>query len=726
MRRFLTILCAMALGTALFAAPVCPDEWKAHWISKEHIHGGTNSWTAFRKTVEIDRVPASLTARIATDTKYWLWINGDMVVFEGGLKRGPTPDGTYYDKVEIAPYLREGTNVISVLTWYMGKSGFSHISSGVVALLFEAVGEGIEILSDNSWECSAHQAYGTASCPEPNYRLPESSVSFDARKFPYDWYRGERPAYLGHSLELPFEPGKAPFGALVERPIPLWKDYGLKEYEEVSMRGDTLVCRLPYNCHATPWLKVNAPEGKLIRMETDHARVTGVDCVRAEYVTRSGVQEYEHLCWMNGEKMYYVIPEGVEVLAVKYRETGYDTEFSGYFRCDDELLDEYWQKAVRTMYVCMRDTYYDCPDRERAQWWGDEVNELAEAFCMFSPSAWDLAFKGIGELVGWQKPTGEMYAPVPASNWVSELPMQILASVGWYGFYRQGFYSGDFSFVPDIYDRLHVYLHDVWKLDSDGLPIYRKGGWDWPDAGDNADSNALVHPWYYLALKAEREFALMLGRQADADADEALMARITEAFNARCWNGSEYRSPGYEGLTDDRVAAMAVVSGLAGEDKYPAVLRTLREQSHATTYMHRYVLEALCMLGHPEMALELMHRRYPTIMRDDCSTLWEHWDFDGTCNHAWAGCGTIVMVGKFAGIEPLEPGFRKFRVVPQMGALKHIEAGFDTASGRIELVLDRKGRRIEMDIMVPDGTEAEVCSGGKVIVLAAGRHKVKL
>ncbi len=24
----------------------------------------------------------------------------------------------------------------------------------------------------------------------------------------------------------------------------------------------------------------------------------------------------------------------------------------------------------------MRDTYMDCPDRERAQWWGDEVNEV--------------------------------------------------------------------------------------------------------------------------------------------------------------------------------------------------------------------------------------------------------------------------------------------------------------------------------------------------------------
>ena len=28
----------------------------------------------------------------------------------------------------------------------------------------------------------------------------------------------------------------------------------------------------------------------------------------------------------------------------------------------------------------MRDSYMDCPDRERAQWWGDVVNALGEAF----------------------------------------------------------------------------------------------------------------------------------------------------------------------------------------------------------------------------------------------------------------------------------------------------------------------------------------------------------
>lgn len=129
--------------------------WKAKWISKQYSSHETNTWLAFRKTCELGAIPQSVTASIAADTKYWMWINGEMVVREGGLKRGPAPGDGYFDQVEIAPYLHEGRNVISILVWYFGRSGFSHMSSGIPALLFQAEGEGVEILSDGSWEGTA-------------------------------------------------------------------------------------------------------------------------------------------------------------------------------------------------------------------------------------------------------------------------------------------------------------------------------------------------------------------------------------------------------------------------------------------------------------------------------------------------------------------------------------------------------------------------------------------
>ena len=150
------------------SSAVSQQKWKAMWISSEHAQSTTNEWQSFRKVVTIDRVPERLIARIAADSKYWLWINDEMVVFEGSLKRGPSPADTYYDEVDIAPYLKKGENTIAVLLWYFGKNGFSHLSSGRAALLFDCQGEGIEIVSDRTWQTSPNQAYMNTDAPHPN------------------------------------------------------------------------------------------------------------------------------------------------------------------------------------------------------------------------------------------------------------------------------------------------------------------------------------------------------------------------------------------------------------------------------------------------------------------------------------------------------------------------------------------------------------------------------
>lgn len=701
-------------------------EWKARWIGSELENGGANTWMAFRKVVDVGNVPASLEAKIATDTKYWLWVNGEMIVRDGGLKRGPAPGDGYFDVVDIAPYLKPGKNVIAVLVDHFGKAGFSHMPSGSVSLLFEASGDGVEIVSDKSWEVFRQKAYTLVPDEAPNFRLPESNVRFDARLYDDSWLTTTEK--MGrHAIVMPFEPGSAPMGRLVRRPVPFWKDYGVKEYEKTERRGDTLVCTLPYNAHFSPILRVSSPGGKVIRLRTDHDYVGGSACVVGEYVTRDGVQEYEHLPWMNGQYMYYIIPEGVSVESVAYRETGYDCGFAGSFHCDDELLNEYWEKAVRTLYVCMRDTYMDCPDRERAQWWGDEVHELTEAFYALGRSSDALALKGIRELCSWAASDGVLYAPVPCSNYFRELPQQILASVGWYGFREFAFYGGDSSFYAGVYPAVHRYLHDVWRLDSNGLPVQRDGGWSWADAGKNIDIDGLLVPWYYLALKAEREYAIALGLADDASEDSSLMERMAASFDRLFWTGTDYRSPGFEGPADDRLQAMAVVSGLASPDKYPALAAVFDGSAFAYPYMFRFVLEALYRMGLPDKAIERMHRFFPTAMSPDYSTLWEHWNRRGSSNHAWTGCGIVIFMEEICGIKPLEPGFREFSVEPQMGSLKAVDASFESACGVISLSLRRKCRTIDAVISVPDGATAVVRDRrGRTLRLAPGSHRLTL
>lgn len=724
------------LGAAAFlllASGLLPaqETWRARWIGKQEYRSETNTWLAFKKKVDVQTVPEKMVARIAADSKYWLWINDSLAVFEGGLKRGPSPGDTYYDEVDIASYLRKGENCISVLVWYFGRNGFSHADSGTAGLLFEARASGLEILSDNTWEATVYRAYGSAGEPEANYRLPESNLRFDARRDIVGW-RSPSASRLGRAMELPVIVGGAPFGKLVRRPIPMWKCSGLKEYPDVLRSGDTLVCSLPYNAQITPYLKVKSPAGRTIRMQTDHCRV-GLDktqCLWAEYVTKDGVQEYESLGWLNGDKMFYIVPSDVEVLDVKYRETGYDTEITGSFECDDPLLNEYWRKAVRTLYVCMRDTYMDCPDRERAQWWGDEVNELGMAFRSLSPSSWKLAEKGIYELMNWQRIDGVISSPVPTMNYSAELPSQMLAAVGWYGFYTQYFYSDNDSFVPVVYDRMKKYLHEVWQLDENGIPVYRKGGWDWPDADSPVDKYALMPCLYYLALQSELEFARMLGRKDDASMIESVMTRLKDSYNRLFWTGDGYRSPSYKDRTDDRPQAMAVLSGIASEEKYPVISEILKTTDMASTYMEKYMVEALFVMGKSSDALDRMKRRMPKIMDDRSSTLYEHWNWTNSSNHAWSGANIILLSQKVCGVAPLTPGFRTFSVRPQMGWLKRASTSFDTKYGTIKVSLTRKSAKsgtAALTVDVPSGTEAHVVlPNSKTAVLTAGHHTLNV
>ena len=724
---FIVLVCILAAVQLKAADDFLPQ---SKWIGSEHCQSTPNTWLCFRKTVHLPGVPGEMIANIAVDSKYWLWINGKMVVFEGGLKRGPAPGATYYDQVDIAPYLEKGENTIALLVWHFGKNGFSHVNSGTAALLFCAQGANLSIVSDKSWQCSVYRAYQNTEAPFPNYRLSESNIRFDARKELAGWNMPDFSGKLGASIEI-VAPNEMPFGKLVARPIPMWKDGGLTDYPEVikNEKRDTIRCRLPYNCQITPYLHVKAPAGLVVGMLTDNYTGGSANNVRAEYITREGEQEYESFGWMNGHEVLYVVPAGVEVLGVKYRETGYNADMKGSFACDDDFYNELWKRSARTLYITMRDNYMDCPDRERAQWWGDEVNELGEAFYVLDPRGWQLATKGIYELINWQRPDGVIASPVPSLNWCKELPLQMLASVGWYGFYTQAFYSDNYSFVPHIYDGLKKYLHEVWQVDDQGMPVVRPGDWNWGDWGTDVDMEVLTTCWYYLALKAEKEFALHLRKLYDANQIGEMMKRISAAFDARYWNGKAYRSKLHNGETDDRAQAMAVVSGLAPAGRYKALLKVFKKEYHASPYMEKYVMEALFMMGEPEFALKRMRDRYAKMMSYPYTTLFEGWGIGaegfggGTINHAWSGGPLTILSQKLCGIEPLAPGFKQFRVAPQLGSLNKASAVVPTLYGDIRVDIRQQDHKLGIQVVVPQGTTAVVAlPGSKEKVLSPGTH----
>ena len=452
-------------------------------------------------------------------------------------------------------------------------------------MTFDLQVNGEDIAPGGKWKAIRHPAFYLPEGEEPNYRLPESNIGFDAGRDTGFAMPGFDDTAWPEAREV--SPEEAGWGRLVERPIPQWKDFGLKPYGRIEARGDTmLVAYLPYNAQVTPFVRLKAGRGQRVRILTDNYRGGSATNVFAEYTTTDGVQQFECPGWMNGHYVVYRYPKGVEILEVKYRETGYATTFAGSFSCDDPALNRLWEKSQRTLYFTMRDTYMDCPDRERAQWWGDVVNESGEAFYALDERAHRLTRKGIRELMDWQRADSTIFSPVPAGNYDSELPMQMLASVGYYGFWNYYMGTGDSATMAYVYPKVKKYIH-VWKTDPQGLVVPRKGGWTWGDWGDNKDMELLFNQWYIIALQGYGQMARLVGDGPEAQWAAATAQRTREAFHKKYWNGSYYVSPGYKGQPDDRAQALAVVSGTLPEELYPTLRPFFRQQYHASPYMER-------------------------------------------------------------------------------------------------------------------------------------------
>ena len=444
-----------------------------------------------------------------------------------------------------------------------------------------------------------------------------------------------------------------------------------------------------------------------------------VASVRAEYVTKEGIQEYESLGWMNGHIVKYTIPAGIKIKSLKYRETGFNSEFTGYFSCNDTFYNKLWQKAKRTLYVTMRDTYMDCPERERAQWWGDMVNESGEAFYALSPSAASLTEKGILELINWQRSDGTIYSPIPEGNWDKELPGQMLASIGYFGFWNYYMNTGDKETIAKVYAGVKRYL-DVWKIKENGTLVHREGDWYWGDWGVEIDKQLLFNAWYYLALKGYLNMSELLNKDAEYNRTLKEMEAFKAAFNNVFWDGTGYRTNEYEGKYDDRAQALAVVSGLADPKKYPALKKIFVDTYKASPYMEKYVLEALFVMEEPELGLKRMKERfYGMVEQSPYTTLYENFAprhlYDqsgfighGTNNHAWSGGGLTVLSQYACGLYPVEPAWKTFRVKPQLGSLEWAETGNETIAGHIAVKIMKDKSNYSINVNVPAGTNAIV------------------
>lgn len=680
-------------------------DWSAEWIWDKENLTEKNVWMCFDKRLSLKNIPKELIAHISADSKYWLYINGETVVYEGNVKRGPDKNSGYYDSVDISPYLKEGENRICALVWYWdNETSYSYSGSGQGGFIFEAINDDISIISDKNWKVKRNNAYIDSALYPPNYRLPEYSIYFDAREDMSDWLSADYDVSNWEDATEYALGGEGAYGKLCPRGIPFLKDYGLKDYvnskdyENYTVNklfGEKITVDIPYNAQLTPYLKITAPAGKKIRITTEN---TAIGAVSTTYITKEGEQEFETPGWFNGEHITYKIPKGVTVISLKYRETGYNSAFSGDFRCDDEFLNSLWQKSLRTLYVTMRDNFMDCPDRERAQWWGDVTSEMIMTMYSMDSNSYLLYQKGVEAMLSHTDETKVLQTVVPINGDYFELPVQQLAGiVGFLTYYE---YTGDKAFVEKVYNASIDYLK-LWEIGENNLVVHRSGSWDWPDWGDKADMTAIENAWVYYALSFVQKMAEIIGETDDLEFIKERKDAISKGYKA-LWTEEGFRSEDAK-KCDDRANALAVLAGLAEKEQYDTIKAVLTSTKNSSPYMEYYVLEALCKMGEYEAADSRIKERYEVMVNKDYSTLWEFWNsWQGTMNHAWSGGPLVIMSKHFAGIAPIEAGYEKVKIDPQYALSDTLSCTVPSVKGLITLNYEKTSDNYIINVTLPE------------------------
>ena len=138
------------------------------------------------------------------------------------------------------------------------------------------------------------------------------------------------------------------------------------------------------------------------------------------------------------------------------------------------------------------------------------------------------------------------------------------------------------------------------------------------------------------------------------------------------------------------------------------------------------------MAGRVDEALALMtssgERGWLAMMDKGATITMEFWDLTlkekwrvPDMNHAWSTAPLNVIARCILGVTPLEPGFSRISIRPQLGSLLQVKARIPTAVGTVSLCIRNTRSTYEVELDSPSPVRFEAF--GSVREFAAGHHQ---
>lgn len=392
---------------------------------------------------------------------------------------------------------------------------------------------------------------------------------------------------------------------------------------------------------------------------------------------------------------------------------------AGQFRCSDEKINAIWELCKYSMKATSFGGVFVDGDRERKPYEADAyINQL-----------------------GWYYTTGELGLPrysheylITHPTWPTEW---ILFSVlmAWEDYLFSGDAASMQKFYPDLQAKTLLAL-----ARADGLISIPKGPLpaavgnaihiktirdivDWPlgerDGYDLRPVNTVVNAFHARALDRMALIAAALGKTDDAARYRAAAARVTQTLNEKMFDKATGLYLDGEGSTHSSLHAnmFPLAFGLVPPERRARVTAFVRGRGMAcSVYAAQFLMDALFDAGEAQHALALMtapgDRSWTHMIERVGTTIsLEAWDTkykpNQDWNHAWGAAPASVLPRKLMGIEPVEPGWKKFQIRPQLGNLQWAEARTPTPCGSI-FVRAEAGPAFKLIVEIPAGTTAQV------------------
>ena len=719
------------------------SDWKGHWIWTKYCQ--EDSYVAFRKVFNLKEKVNEATTYISAESKYFMWVNEELVTLDGSLKRGPTPYDSYYDEVKINN-LKQGNNIITILVAFNGRSGDSSINPQLedsegdlisqAGLLFEMqIGETL-VKSDSSFKAMRIDAYRNKISGGKEYdaytqssMLAERNVFYDARKEIGDYRKLEFDDSSWESAKAVAKAGNLPFGDLYKAPTKPIKFHEITDFSNASeyvgktlSEDTTLALSLPTDIQFSWYIDIEAEEGKKLVFYTDSYKYNdGLQSFKDTYVTKNGQQSYENYPWRSGYTLFIDAPKGIKFNKLAYRMSEFNGELMTPFTSSDDNLDILWKKAQNTVRVCMRDSFMDCPDRERGPYMGDASNQIDAALYCYDQGALDLVKKSILACIGWVKNDNAIPSRAPSVK-PQEIPNQSLAFLT--SAYHYFEHTNDVETMT-LYTKAAIEYLRLYEMEN-GLPKYRNGSWTWNDWGSYIDNNLLQAGFYYYALRLTKELVALLKMNDDISFINERMTSMENKYHDAYYTEQGFKSSSSK-YVDDRANALLALSGLAKESDYETIINVLTNTREASPFCEKYVLEALCKMGRIDLAKERMLLRYDAMIKDNKDTLYEKFDItDGTFNHAWTS-GPIYIINRYiAGLKPTKPGFEEYSL-SLTNLLDSFKCSNYTVKGNIDIELTNQDgvKTLTVKSIDAQGEISIPSSLGNDVSISGGNYKMR-